>query len=300
MLSAAATVFNIVHGSFVDGWGIRTTVFLKGCPLRCKWCCNPESQHGAPELRLISIHCDGCGRCLSRCPQNALWPEAGTVRVDRAKCDGCGKCVSACWPGALEVWGKTRTAEEVFADCLRDKGFYAESGGGVTLSGGEATLWPDFCLEMIDRCHGAGIPVAIDTCGHITTPKGLEVLEQADLVLFDVKGLDPARHRENTGVDNGLILGHLRLLEEWNKDVIIRYPIIPHHNQHEAGAIAGLLAGLRCVKRVDLIPYHQFGTGKYEELGRQYTLQEESIPDEEQQALLALFQGYGLTAQLGG
>lgn len=295
-----ATVFNVVHGSFVDGWGVRTTVFLKGCPLRCQWCCNPESQRRAPELRLIVDHCSGCGKCLSVCPQGALSMEGGLARVDRSKCDGCGKCVPVCWPGALEIWGKRRTAEDVFAECLRDEAFYRESGGGVTLSGGEATQWPEFCLEMIRLCHSRDIPVAIDTCGHVTTPEGVEVLRRANLILFDVKGLDPERHRQNTGVSNEVIAQNLALLEEMQKPVIIRYPVIPNHNRQEAQAIADYLAKLNCVKRVDLIPYHQYGTGKYEELGRQYALSEESIPQPEQQQLLELFQQRGLPVQLGG
>lgn len=293
-------VFNVVHGSFVDGWGIRTTVFLKGCPLRCKWCCNPESQHRNPELRVIAEHCSGCGRCIAVCPQDALSLQDGLVRVDRSKCDGCGKCAKPCWPGALEIWGKERTAEDVFAECLRDAKFYQESGGGVTLSGGEATLWPEFCLEMIERCHGQAIPVAIDTCGHVTTPLGQKVLEEADLILFDVKGLDPDRHRENTGVDNRRIRETLARMEEIQKPVIIRYPVIPNHNRHEAEQIAGMLAKLSCVKRVDLIPYHQYGTGKYDQLDRSYTLNEASIPDGEQAALMELFRSHGLNVQLGG
>ena len=298
--SAVARVFNVVHGSFVDGWGVRTTVFLKGCPLRCKWCCNPESQHRRPELRRIAEHCSGCGKCLPVCPAGALSLAEGLVRVDREKCDGCGKCVEVCWPGALEIWGKERTAEDVFAECLRDEAFYRQSGGGVTLSGGEPTLWPDFCLEMIERCHDRGIQVAIDTCGQVTSPEGLEVLRRADLILFDVKGLDPERHRENTGVDIRLIARNLELMEQLGKPVIVRYPVIPNHNRQEARDIAARLRGLSCVRRVDLIPYHQYGTGKYDELDRSYTLQEESIPQEEQQALLELFQGQGLNAPLGG
>lgn len=298
--SVSATVFNVVHGSFVDGWGIRTTVFLKGCPLRCLWCCNPESQHPQPELQVIAEHCSGCGRCLDRCPTGALRLEGGLVQVDRARCDGCGKCVKSCWPGALAIWGTTRTAADVFAECLRDKNFYDQSGGGVTLSGGEATLQPEFCLEMLRLCHGEGISVAIDTCGQVTTPEGLEVLRQADLILFDVKGLDPEAHRRNTGVDNRIILENLRRMEDWGKEVIIRYPVIPHHNRQEAEDIARLLAGLGCVKRVDLIPYHQYGTGKYTQLDRRYTLEEDSLPQEEQQALLERFTALGLNAQLGG
>ncbi len=298
--SPSATVFNVVHGSFVDGWGIRTTVFLKGCPLRCLWCCNPESQRRVPELRLISEHCSGCGKCLSVCPRSALSLAEDRVQVDRIKCDGCGKCTEVCWPGALELWGKERTAEDVFAECVRDAEFYRQSGGGVTLSGGEPTQWPEFCLEMLRLCHEAGIPVAIDCCGQVTAPEGLEVLRQADLILFDVKGLDPEQHRRNTGVDNSVIQDNLNLLEAWGKDVIVRYPVIPNHNWQEAKAIADRLAALKCVKRVDLIPYHQFGSGKYEQLGRSYLLEEQPIPEEEQQNLLQLFQERGLNAQLGG
>ena len=299
--SPSATVFNVVHGSFVDGWGIRTTVFLKDCPLRCLWCCNPESQRRAPELQLIAEHCSGCGKCVPVCPRNALSLVENRIQVDRAKCDGCGKCTPVCWPGALEVWGKTRTAEDVFAECLRDAEFYQQSGGGVTLSGGEPTQWPEFCLEMIRLCHDADIPVAIDCCGQVTTPEGLEVLRRADLILFDVKGMDAEQHRRNTGVDNRIIQANLDRLEDWGKDVIVRYPVIPHHNRQEAAAIADRLAALKCVRRVDLIPYHQFGSGKYEQLGRKYQLSEvPSVSEPEQQALLQLFQNRGLNAQLGG
>lgn len=298
--SPAATVFNLIHGSFVDGWGIRTTVFLKGCPLRCKWCCNPESQRCPPELQLIREHCSGCGKCLKACPKGALTLAEGVIQVDRIRCDGCGQCVDACWPGALAVWGRTRTAEEVFEECLRDQAFYRQSGGGVTLSGGEPTLQPEFCLEMIRLCHAHDIPVAVDTCGQVTTPEGLEVLRRADLILFDVKGLDPERHRANTGVSNEVIQENLRRMEAWGKPVIVRYPVIPHHNQAEAGEIAELLAGLACVKRVDLIPYHQYGTGKYEQLDRAYPLDEQGIPDAEQEALAACFRTKGLQVQLGG
>lgn len=298
--SKTAIVFNLVHGSFVDGWGIRTTVFLKGCPLRCVWCCNPESQQTRPELQVSPEHCSGCGRCLDQCPAGALTLPDGRIQVDRSRCDGCGACVRACWPGALAVWGTERTAEDVFAECLRDRDFYAQSGGGVTLSGGEATLWPEFCLEMLQLCHGEAIPVAIDTCGQVDSAPGLAVLRQADLVLFDIKGLNPEAHRNHTGVSNQTILRNLDRLEAWEKDVIIRYPVIPNHNQSEAEEIARLLVGLRCVKRVDLIPYHPYGAGKYAQLGRTYTLHESAIPEEERQRLLALFQRFGLKTQLGG
>lgn len=300
MLKTEAIVFDVVHGSFVDGWGIRTTIFLKGCPLRCKWCCNPESQRMEPQLQVIEEHCTSCGRCLSRCPKQALILEDGMIRVDQDLCDGCGKCIKSCWAGALHIWGQKRSVQDLFEECLRDKAFYEQSGGGVTLSGGEATMQPAFCLELMELCHKEDISVAVDTCGQVVTTEGIEVLRQADLILFDVKGLDPVRHKDHTGVSNDIILQNLEMLEEMEKDVIIRYPVIPNHNEQEAELIAGFLSGLRCVKRVDLIPYHEFGTGKYDQLGRTYPLQEETMSPEAQQALLQCFKDHGLNARLGG
>lgn len=300
LTGAVGTVFNIVHGSFVDGWGIRTTVFLKGCPLRCKWCCNPESQRPEPELQFIVENCTACGKCVPSCPQNALRITDGLLQVDRARCDGCGACVNSCWPGALEIWGKLRSAADIFEECARDAEFYKQSGGGVTLSGGEATLQPEFCLEMIARCHDAGLHVAVDTCGYVTTEQGLEVLRQADTLLFDIKGLNAELHRMNTGCSNEVILENLQRAEQWNKDVIIRYPVIPNHNRHEAQAIAELLKKLSCVKRVDIIPYHNYGSVKYEQIGRQYLLDEPTPAQSEQDELLRMFQSMGLNAQIGG
>ena len=298
--SPSAPVFNVVHGSFVDGWGIRTTILLKGCPLRCLWCCNPESQRREPELQVIDEHCSGCGRCISRCPKGALSLQNGTIAVDRTHCDGCSACVRACWPGALQIWGKLRTADDVFAECLRDRSFYAQSGGGVTLSGGEPTQHPEFCLEMLRLCHEAGIPVAVDTCGQVTTEAGLAVLRQADLLLFDVKGLDPEVHRRNTGIDNRVIQKNLLSADKWGKDIIIRYPVIPHHNLREAEAIAELISTLGHVRRIDLIFYHQYGTGKYTQLGREYLLREDPVPEEEQSRILQLFSSRDLPVQVGG
>ena len=294
-------VFNVVHGSFVDGWGIRTTVFLKGCPLRCRWCCNPESQRAAPELQFTSEHCTSCGKCVPACPAGALSLESGALAVDREKCTACGACADVCWPGALSIWGAERTAEDVFDECARDRAFYDRSGGGVTLSGGEPTMQPEFCLEMIARCRAAGIPVAVDTCGYVTTDAGREVLRQADLLLFDVKGLDPKRHEENTGLPNDVILDNLRRADTAGKDIIVRCPVIPGCNDMEAEAVAKFLATLQNVRRVDLIGYHNYGSGKYAELGRAYPLADTPPMDEAaKQSLLHLFLSHGLNAQLGG
>lgn len=304
-MSRSELIFNTVRGSFVDGWGIRTTIFLKGCPLRCKWCCNPEGQRLEPELKIIYEHCTGCGACIPACPKGALSLREGRVACDRAKCDGCGACISACVPGALDLFGKPCSAREMFELVRRDKSFYDISGGGLTIGGGEASLFPEFCSELIELCHGDGIPVAIDTCGYTVRPESLAVLENADLLLYDIKGVDPDRHQADTGLPNGMIWDNLYHLANLGKpDIIIRIPVIPGHNDDEATLreIAVRLSGLTSVKRVDLICYHQYGMTKYRQLDRPYPLGDEvqPIPEPRQQELLALFRSYGLNAQLGG
>ncbi len=298
--SPTALLFNITKGSFVDGYGIRTTIFLKGCPLKCKWCCNPEGQSFAPELRLLIDRCRGCGKCVPLCPEKALTISDGLVQVDRAKCTGCGKCTSACWFDALQIYGRETSAREMFDEIIRDKPFFADSGGGLTIGGGEATCWPDFCLEMIRLCHEAGINVAIDTCGYVIGEKRFSVLEQADLILFDIKGLNDAAHIANTGVSNRVIHENLRRLDALGKSVIIRYPMIPGYNLDEAETIADYLTQFSCIERVDLIGYHRFGATKYDQIGMTYTVEGESMPAQQRQEILELFQAKGHNAQLGG
>ena len=302
MSDTSAPVFNIVHSSFVDGYGVRTTIFLKGCPLRCVWCCNPEGQTLDPELKVTYSNCDGCGRCVPKCEEGALSISDNLVDVDRKKCTGCGLCVDSCFKDALGVFGTWYTAKEIFEVVRKEIDYYRATGGGVTIGGGEATLWPDFVSELIDLCHKEYIHVAIDTCGHTTTEKGLECLKKADLLLFDIKGLDAGRHRENTGVDNDVIQRNLRLLSDLRKPIIIRLPIIPNYNDSddELEATARLISGLKSVERVDLIPLHEYSMVKYLQLNKEYGLSSEPVSDERQEELLQLFKGYGLNAQIGG
>ncbi|MGI5971653.1 MAG: glycyl-radical enzyme activating protein [Oscillospiraceae bacterium] len=299
---ARGLIFNIVHGSFVDGHGIRTTIFLKGCPLRCVWCCNPEGQKFNPQLKLTASHCNGCGRCVDACPQNAISIIDNCVSVDRSLCDNCGKCVEKCWFDALGMFGQWYTAAEMFEIVRKDKPFYDSSGGGLTIGGGEATWYPEFCLGLIELCHNAGISVAIDTCGYVDTELGLEVLKKADLLLFDIKSLDDEIHKRNTGVSNGLILRNLKMLSDMGKSIIIRIPVIPGYNDSETGLreIADLLRGLKSIERVDLIAFHEFGKVKYDQLGMEYKVVASPIPDKRQQELKELFESYGLKTQLGG
>lgn len=303
-MSETALIFNRVNGSFVDGWGIRTTIFLKGCPLRCAWCCNPEGQSFAPQLRYLREHCNGCGRCLPACPAGAISLAEGRAAVDWSRCDGCGKCVSACWQEALRPAGEPMTAREIFEDLLREKPYFDRSGGGLTIGGGEATCFPAFCLELIGLCHGAGIPVAVDSCGYLARPDSLRVLEEADLVLFDLKGMDPARHRANTGVSNAPILDTFRHLTGIGKPVIVRLPVIPGRNDspEELDAAIALLSASPNVERVDVLPYHTFGRVKYDELGMPYPMGDGTPPLSEADVapLVERLRAAGLRVQVGG
>ena len=298
-----ALIFNMIQGSFVDGFGIRTTIFLKGCPLKCKWCCNPEGQSFCAELRVLYDKCDGCGRCLAHCPEQALSVKDGQVSVDREKCTVCGKCEDFCYSGALQPFGRYWSVDELYKRIKRDKPFFDASGGGLTIGGGEATWHPAFVLALIERCHADGINVAIDTCGYVDTPKGLEVLKNADLLLFDVKGMDPEKHLKGTGVSNELIWRNLRHCDEWGKPIIIRIPVIPGYTDSDSDlrAAARAISDLRHVVRVDLIPFHQYGRVKYRQIGLDYSMADTpQIPEARQQEILRIFQTCGLNAQLGG
>ena len=296
-------IFNIVHGSFVDGYGVRTTIFLKGCPLRCLWCCNPEGQSFEPELKINATRCNSCGRCIPVCKQGALsLDDAGLIAVDRGKCIRCFECMEVCYTDALDRWGTWYTVDEMFEIVQRDSNYYSTSGGGLTIGGGEATWQADFTLELINKCHEYKIPVNIDTCGYVSDPKGIECLRAADMLLFDVKGIDPKDHEKNTGVSNDVIQKNLKMLSDERKPMIIRLPLIPGYNDSEENlkATAELLASLKSVERVDIIPLHQYGKVKYEGVGMEYMLEAEDMDNERQEELRSFFESYGLKTQIGG
>ncbi|MBP2650374.1 MAG: PflA [Firmicutes bacterium] len=300
-----APVFHIIHGSFVDGFGIRTTVFLKGCPLKCIWCCNPEGQAFNPELKVTAGKCNGCGNCVEVCPVGAIKvtmePEVNLI-IDRKLCTNCMECLDVCYTGALEKFGENYTVDELFAVLKKDELFYASSGGGVTIGGGEATWYPEFTLELVRKCKENYIHTAIDTCGYVTSSDGIKALEEADLLLFDVKGINDQKHLKNTGVSNQIILKNLKHLAAMGKAIIIRVPVIPGYNdaEEELRAIAELLSSLKSVRRVDIMAVHEYGKVKYEQLGKEYLLNVQPIPQERQEKIKALFESYGLNTQLGG
>jgi glycyl-radical enzyme activating protein len=304
--SKTGLIFHIIHGSFVDGYGIRTTVFLKGCPLRCIWCCNPEGQESYPEIKLTSSECNGCGRCVQVCPANAiqldLRREDDKIKINRKLCTNCGKCIEVCYTGALDYFGQYMTVDEVFDIVKKDEQFYRASGGGVTIGGGEPTFQPLFTLALLKKCKENYIHTAVDTCGYTLTSEGFKVLEEADLLLYDIKHMDPVKHKKYTGVSNEPILKNLEKLNAMGKSIIIRVPIVPGCNDSAQNieSTAEFLSKLKSVERVDLIAYHQYGSIKYGQLGRAYKLHTQPPTTEQLNNIKATLEGYGLKVQLGG
>jgi pyruvate formate lyase activating enzyme len=291
-------VLNIQHFCTHDGPGIRTTVFLKGCPLRCKWCSNPESIHPKPELAYNPQKCIGekqCGRCLSVCPESAIFVvgadgraagEAVTdpIHINWDLCTNCGKCMPACPTEALSEFGHDMTVEEVLAEVEQDGSFYRESGGGITVSGGECLLQPDFTAALLAEAHQRGINTAIETAGNVPWPFMEKVLPHVDLMLHDHKCTAPERHKKWTGVSNERILANFRKAYETfpEKRFVARTPLIPGVNDDE-GHIRAVLAFIRSYSNVidyELLPYHRFGESKYGFLGRVYELEDFVTPSD--------------------
>lgn len=301
MDSVTGLVFTIIRGSFVDGWGIRTTIFLKGCPLRCTWCCNPESQTIGQQLKLTRQDCTMCGACRDICP--ALTLSEDGPHADRQGCDLCGRCVEACPTKAIDLFARRYTLEEAVDTLLRDKLYYERSGGGVTIGGGEATMQAEFSYALLKRLQAEGVHVAIDTCGYTTAPLALRILEEADLLLFDLKGFDRDRHKADTGVSNEIIHRNLLHLGKLNKDIIIRLPLIPGHTDDEETlrAEARLIAATGSVRRIDLLPYHDYGRIKYEQLDRPYLAEGYKTQTEAELAhIKSILAATGIPTQIGG
>ena len=274
------TVFNIQRFCVNDGPGIRTTVFLKGCPLSCAWCHNPESNSARPELFYDADKCVSCGRCVSLCPQKAHLMENGRHQLRRESCVRCMACAETHCP-ALAAAGETRRAEDVMAEVLRDRPFYQASGGGMTLSGGEPFFQEAFVLDLLRLAREAQVHTCVETCGFAP----LSLLEQAarwvDLFLYDIKLTDPALHRQWTGVSNDRILENLRALDKMGAKTVLRCPVIPGVNDTPAHfqGVAKIANSLMHLQEIHLEPYHPLGVSKARRLGRE-SLLEGSFPSE--------------------
>jgi pyruvate formate lyase activating enzyme len=295
-------VFNIQRYSIQDGPGIRTTVFLKGCPLRCSWCSNPESQNTVPEIVHRDSLCTKCGRCLDVCNVKAISVDDKSVSIDRKLCRKCFKCVQVCAVGAIKSFGDTMSAKEVFQLIRKDAEFYRDSGGGVTVSGGEPLSQPDFVAALFKLCRDGGIDTCLETSGYTRANAFEKVLPYTSLVLYDVKLSNPVAHRKWTKKSNKEILRNLAIAAASATPVIIRIPLIPGVNDsdEELKNIAiNAVDFLKKPGKVNILPYHRFGMGKYQMLDRKYQLTELITPkDPEIQRAKCLFESFGLECEV--
>lgn len=264
-------IFNIQKFCLHDGPGIRTTVFFKGCNLRCKWCANPESQEKEKQLTLDIRKCTGCGRCVGACPQGARKLKNGVSTVDMLRCNTCGVCRSGCHVGAIHTEGREVTAEEVVTEVMKDKAFYDHSGGGVTFSGGEVLLQWEFAAEEAYTLRQQGVHVAVETAGAVPETVFAAMLKTVDYVLMDLKHYDHDAHLAGTGIGNEQILRNLQLLKNSSLPFLIRIPVIPGFNNDlkDAEKFAELLTALD-IREVELLPFHQLGQHKYSLLNMDY------------------------------
>lgn len=288
-------VFNVQKFCLHDGDGIRTCVFLKGCPLNCIWCHNPEGLSKASVLSFSSDKCSACGKCLSVCSARKI--ENSCLVLDREKCVACGKCEQVCLNGANELTGKEMSASEVFDEVLKDKIFYETSGGGLTVTGGEPSYQEDFTLELLALAKNEGINAAIETCGMGSRTFYEKTAKLGATFLFDIKCIDSTLHKSLTGADNYQILSNLEHLMKLNADIIIRIPLIPDCNDSDVAI--GLLADFLIKNKnryryAEIMPYHSLGTSKRKKLGASNIYEHNDATDEEIARWCALFKANGI------
>lgn len=271
------TIFNIQRFCTHDGPGIRTTVFLKGCPLRCPWCHNPEGIGREPEIAIDPRKCIGCRACLENCTRGGheVGPEGEHVYHEEA-CIRCGSCADGCYAGAIEMIGEEKTAQDVMDVVVRDKPFYDNSGGGVTLSGGEPLYQPAFSAAILQLSREGGIATAVESSCASSWKVILQLDGLVDLWMIDVKHMDPAKHRELTGGDNGIVLDNVRRISAEGRPIVLRLPLVPGLNDEATSlrALGAFAAEVRPSGGLEVMPFHRFGEGKYDRIRKDYVLGE--------------------------
>lgn len=284
-----AIISDLKHFAVHDGDGIRTTVFFKGCPLKCVWCHNPEGISAKPQLAYYENKCLGCMECASVCRAGAHSSD-GFHQLDRQACVGCGSCETVCLGDALKFYGKSYTVEQLLPRLLEDRAFYENSGGGVTLSGGECLQQPAFCAALLQALKAEGIHTAVDTCGFVSRSALDAVIPYTDIFLYDLKAFDEQVHIRCTGQSNRIILENLKYLAQLGKPCEIRIPFVPGYNDDQMEALAELVNGLENITRVKVLAYHNYAGSKYAALDMQNTLPPTLPTPEQLSKAQALFQ----------
>lgn len=302
-MSVTGLVFDVQRFSLHDGPGIRTTVFLKGCPLSCRWCHNPEGMRTAPEILVTPDRCIECGACVDACPHGLPSGVGGGWAAEKALCEACGLCADACPTEARRLVGHEVSVERLVEKVMRDRVFYAESGGGVTFSGGEPLRQAEFVLSCLEALKERGIHTAVDTCGLVERDDLLRAAAIADLFLYDIKHADPGTHAEWSGASNGRILENLAALAAVHAEIWVRVPVVPGVNDDTVNLrqTAALAASLPGVRRVSLLPYHELGAEKRERVGVSGAPFNGTSPGPDRMRdFAAIFEEAGLLTTIGG